>query len=149
MGQAFDKDRQILGEAFGHTKREVFDKLMEAHAEAAEIRIRTLQSPDLPPTGGPLQVMPKYRCHKEVWALQIAAVYEATEHVTPSAGTPDGVLVLGADLVFTPIGYAPRRVSQSYVQKHQPKAGGYFVVYADGYESFSPAQAFEEGYTRI
>lgn len=33
--------------------------------------------------------------------------------------------------------------------KHKPVAGGYFVVYEDGYESFSPAKAFEEGYTRI
>lgn len=36
-----------------------------------------------------------------------------------------------------------------YMQKHQPRAGGYFVVYKDGYESWSPAEAFEEGYTRV
>jgi hypothetical protein len=30
-----------------------------------------------------------------------------------------------------------------------PQPGGYFVVYKDGYKSFSPAKAFEEGYTRI
>ncbi len=36
-----------------------------------------------------------------------------------------------------------------YMRKHQPKIGGYFVVYKDGYKSFSPAEAFEEGYTRI
>jgi len=33
--------------------------------------------------------------------------------------------------------------------KHKPEVGGYYVVYADGYKSFSPAQAFEEGYTRV
>lgn len=27
--------------------------------------------------------------------------------------------------------------------------GGYYVRYQDGYESWSPAEAFEEGYTRI
>lgn len=27
--------------------------------------------------------------------------------------------------------------------------GGYYVLYADGYESWSPAKAFEDGYTRI
>ena len=30
-----------------------------------------------------------------------------------------------------------------------PRVGGYYVVYADGYKSFSPATAFEEGYTKI
>jgi hypothetical protein len=27
--------------------------------------------------------------------------------------------------------------------------GGYYVVYEDGYKSFSPASAFENGYTRL
>ena len=30
-----------------------------------------------------------------------------------------------------------------------PEVGGYYVVHKDGYKSFSPANAFEEGYTRI
>lgn len=29
------------------------------------------------------------------------------------------------------------------------KVGGYYVVYEDGYESWSPAEAFEKGYTLI
>ena len=33
--------------------------------------------------------------------------------------------------------------------KHQPTVGGYYVVYKDGYKSFSPADAFESGYTRV
>lgn len=37
----------------------------------------------------------------------------------------------------------------AYVQKHAPKAGGYFVAYEDGYKSWSPAEAFESGYTRL
>ena len=32
------------------------------------------------------------------------------------------------------------------MEKHKPHAGGYYVVYDDGYKSFSPAKAFEEGY---
>lgn len=40
-------------------------------------------------------------------------------------------------------------VSMEYVHKHDPKAGGYYVRYKDGYESWSPAEAFENGYTRI
>lgn len=43
MGQAFDRDGAVLGEARGDTKREVFEKLDKAHADAAEIRIRSLQ----------------------------------------------------------------------------------------------------------
>jgi hypothetical protein len=40
-------------------------------------------------------------------------------------------------------------VDQAYMDKHKPEVGGYFVQYDDGYKSFSPAKAFEEGYTRI
>lgn len=29
-----------------------------------------------------------------------------------------------------------------------PEVGDYVVIYADGYKSWSPAKAFEEGYTR-
>lgn len=42
MGQAFDREGNVLGEAFGETKREVFDKLQADHRDAAEIRIRSL-----------------------------------------------------------------------------------------------------------
>jgi len=42
MGQAFDRYGDVLGEATGATKREVFEKLNEAHKDAAEIRIKTL-----------------------------------------------------------------------------------------------------------
>jgi hypothetical protein len=33
--------------------------------------------------------------------------------------------------------------------KHKPEVGGYYVVYKDGYRSFSPAEAFETGYEKI
>lgn len=42
MGQAYDEDGNLLGEAEGKTKKEVFDKLQAAHANAAEIRIKSL-----------------------------------------------------------------------------------------------------------
>jgi hypothetical protein len=45
MGQAFDRDGNVLGEAFGETKDEVLKKLMAAHGEdAAEIRIKMLET---------------------------------------------------------------------------------------------------------
>ena len=57
--------------------------------------------------------------------------------------------LLGADLVFVNPAYAQRRVSAAYVQRHDPRPRTYYVVYADGYESCSPAKAFEEGYRLI
>jgi cytochrome oxidase assembly protein ShyY1 len=80
--------------------------------------------------------MPKFRCHKEVWALKIASICE-------TAGC------LGAVLTSADIGYGPVQVDCAYINRHKPYVGGYYVVYEDGYESFSPAKAFEDGYTRI
>lgn len=74
--------------------------------------------------------MPKYKCHKEVRALKIADV--------------DGNKITPADE-----GYAPFEVDDNYIARHKPQVGGYYVVYEDGYASFSPASAFESGYTLI
>lgn len=41
MGQAFDAQGNVLGDAYGETKREVFDQLQQRHADAAEFRIRS------------------------------------------------------------------------------------------------------------
>lgn len=41
------------------------------------------------------------------------------------------------------------KVNKNYMYKRDPKVGGYYVEYVDGYESYSPAKAFEEGYTLI
>lgn len=42
MGQALDASGNVLGEAFGQTKSEVFEKLDAEFAKAAEIRVRSL-----------------------------------------------------------------------------------------------------------
>lgn len=42
MGQAFDSRGNVLGEAFGETKREVFDKLTEQFKDAHEIRVKSM-----------------------------------------------------------------------------------------------------------
>jgi len=44
MGQAFDRDGNVLGEAVGATKREVFEALNGAFKDAHEIRIKSLVS---------------------------------------------------------------------------------------------------------
>ena len=40
-------------------------------------------------------------------------------------------------------------VGTSYAAKHNPQIGGYYIRYADGYESWLPAKSFEEGYTEL
>ncbi len=75
--------------------------------------------------------MPKYKCHKQVHALKIAEIKEGT----------DGAMITPADE-----GFAPFFVNGEYLKKHSPQVGGYYVVYKDGYKSFSPASAFESGY---
>ena len=82
---------------------------------------------------GPAVEMPKYKCHKEVWALKILEVIR--EDNTPKLRVGEGFL--------------PIAVTDDYCAKHKPEAGGYYVVYADGYKSFSPADAFESGYARL
>lgn len=86
--------------------------------------------------------MPRYKCHKEVWALKIErAEMIVREH--------DGA-VTGYTLHFEEPGYAPIEVSSEWARRTDSAlAGGYYVVYDDGYKSYSPAAPFESGYTRL
>jgi hypothetical protein len=75
---------------------------------------------------------PTYKCHKIVQAARIKAV----------RNNSDGALLMllnGDDV----------RVDSEFRDKHRPFGGGYLVRYADGYLSFSPAAAFEGGYTQV
>ena len=135
MGQAFDRDGNVLGEAFGNTKSEVFDKLNAEFKNAHEIRVRTMKPDET--VAAPL---PRYKCHKEVHAAKITDVRDYSD---PSKDS-DGSRWLVVEGPFAPI-----RVDAAFMRKHDPKIGGYYVVYEDGYASFSPAQAFESGYTRL
>lgn len=85
--------------------------------------------------------LPRYKCHKEVWALKIQAIESADPPEQESDGS---ALIVPADE-----GCGKRKVSAEYMRKHKPQPGGYWVRYADGYESYSPAKAFEEGYTKV
>lgn len=79
--------------------------------------------------------LPKYKCFKEVWALKISGIKhhkDASATIFPEDNT-----------------YAPFEVEAAYIEKHKPQVGGYYVVYKDGYKSYSPAKAFEEGYELI
>ena len=46
-------------------------------------------------------------------------------------------------------GYAPFEVDAEFMRRNKPEVGGYYVVYEDGYRSYSPAKAFEDGYSLI
>jgi hypothetical protein len=118
--------------------------------------------------------MPRYQCHKKVWALKISKIEresaccenaggivcgEPKSAHTPEVARGDVGLdhdfiagtfdVPGAMISPADEGYAPFQVSDEYLLKHKPEVGGYYVQYDDGYKSFSPAKAFEEGYTRL
>jgi hypothetical protein len=83
-----------------------------------------------------MKELPRYKSHKVVHALKIHAI--------------DLDLASGA-AVITPEdqGYGPFPVDAEYMGKHKPRIGGYYVVYDDGYRSWSPADAFEKGYVKI
>lgn len=83
--------------------------------------------------------MPKYKSHKEVWALKIKSIVRDGEGENRES---DGSAIITPEEE----GYAPFRVEGEYLHKHKPQVGGYYVVYKDGYKSYSPAEAFEEGY---
>ena len=79
--------------------------------------------------------LPRFQSHKIVEAAKIAEI-----------------ICLPAGGCFLVPDFAPDNritVSDAYMEKHKPVVGGYYVKYADGYESFSPAAAFESGYTPV
>ncbi|MCK4793058.1 MAG: hypothetical protein KAV87_55525, partial [Desulfobacteraceae bacterium] len=39
--------------------------------------------------------------------------------------------------------------TDDWFEKHKPERGGYLVLYRDGYISYSPAEAFEDGNNRV
>ena len=78
--------------------------------------------------------LPQYQSHKKVRAAKITAI--------KGDGHDDPVLVLeGVEGSVIP--------DASFFGKHEPEVGGYYVVYEDGYQSYSPAEAFENGYTLV
>lgn len=78
--------------------------------------------------------MQSFKCHKIVTAARIVGM------VLPSFGLRFGTLTLeGHETCPVPL---PRE----WAVKHNPSIGGYLVQYRDGYSSYSPADAFENGY---
>lgn len=87
--------------------------------------------------------MPKYKSHKEIWALKIKDIIFDHELAKKENRENDGSAIITPEEE----GYAPFKVDSAYCRRHNPKTGGYYVVYNDGYKSWSPANAFEKGNT--
>jgi hypothetical protein len=89
-------------------------------------------------------LLTKYKSHKEVHAAKITQITE-TKGEDPNA--------LGAWLVFGELAkhdeFVGEHVKAGWLEKHKPEVGGYFVRYEGGYTSYSPAAAFEGGYTAL
>lgn len=81
--------------------------------------------------------MPKYRSHKQVWALRIDAI-EVHEDKSATIAPRDE----GYGLFRTDKGWAERF-------KGTEDDPGIYVVYDDGYASWSPTEAFVKGYTPV
>jgi len=79
-----------------------------------------------------MRTIPTYKSHKKVQAFKI-------ERIEPS---PDQSKIVMTDHTGAYVAV----VSAGYFYKHAPQVGGYYVKYKDGYESWSPAEAFEDGY---
>lgn len=79
-----------------------------------------------------LAMLPQWRCHKVVSAGKISLM---------ARDEPNGKLMVHAEPSNMPFA-----VPLDFLYRHNPTIGGYFVVYEDGYISYSPAAAFEAGY---
>lgn len=82
-----------------------------------------------------INAVPRFRCHKEVRALKIQKIEPAD--------------IGGAIITPVDASIPPFNVDAHYVRQHVPQPGGYFVIYDDGYESWSPEAAFENGYVKL
>ena len=78
--------------------------------------------------------LPEYLCHKTVRAAKIVAVA-----LSSNPGFHRLALAGAAHVDVTRLWYSSKA----------PQAGGYYVQYEDGYSSYSPAEAFEQGYTPV
>lgn len=82
---------------------------------------------------------PRYKCHKVVNAFKIARISEGL--LSESEGSHPVWFLWPTDDNLDPV-----QVSAAWMEKNKVVIGGYLVIYADGYQSFSPEKAFVEGY---
>jgi hypothetical protein len=85
----------------------------------------------------------RWQSHKVVRADKITKIEEADGIIKITMGDESDAPVLITSTISVVEGEI------SWFDKHKPKVGGYLVCYEDGYLSYSPAEAFEKGYSRI
>lgn len=89
--------------------------------------------------------LPLYISHKKVRALEIRAIGNYAYEPLPEARM-DARLI--RQVVFADPAFPSIMVNEDLFKRYTPMPGDYYVVYEDGYCSFSPRKAFLEGYTR-
>lgn len=83
--------------------------------------------------------LPKWVSHKEIWGDKIIKIVRGAANVGTELTGDTWIIAEGCAIPVT----------TSLVARSEPVVGDYYVKYADGYQSWSPAKAFEEGYTRL
>lgn len=79
--------------------------------------------------------LPQYKCHKVVRAGKISAI---------DTDIDKGLLIVNIVGISQPFEFPSH-----LLRMRSAETGGYLVVYEDGYVSYSPAAAFEAGYSII
>lgn len=89
--------------------------------------------------------LPQYKCHKRVWALKIKSIEEHLQVKLCGVVQHEAYAVINfEDARFSPITW-----DINFPGVSKPEAGWYYVVYEDGYRSFSPEASFESGYDKM
>lgn len=79
--------------------------------------------------------VPVYRSHKHVRALEIMSC-------APLVGG-------GCVICFFGGRFPSQTCGAEMFSRYQPVTGDFYVIYEDGYRSFSPRKAFLDGYTLV
>ena len=88
--------------------------------------------------------LPKWKCHKEVWADEVITV---RDHSNEYNNCPvENCAHISWELKGGGFVHIDKELQR---RGGDNPVGGYFVVYADGYRSWSPKKAFEDGYTKL
>lgn len=81
--------------------------------------------------------LPVYKSHKTVRALEIATINRMT---------PGKVILSFVDKSYASLTFDENDL---LFARYAPIQRDFYVVYEDGYKSFSPSKAFLDGYTKL
>lgn len=92
--------------------------------------------------------LPSYLCHKTVRAAKIKRIIHPMQQASQEARVEGRTtLILLLDDQGGVKSHTSVDVNNAWMTRNPTvEAGGYYVVYEDGYTSYSPAKALEEGY---